>query len=62
MLEKFDKNLIEYFLTRSQNFTDSSRCLGFFTDTVWKLGPHGQAITIISIISHRNVLSMQYEK
>ena len=43
ILEKFDKNLIKYFLTHSQNFSDSSRCLVVFTDTVWILGPHGQA-------------------
>ena len=46
ILEKFDKNLIKYFLTHNQNFTDSSRFLVFFTDTVWILGPHGQAIRL----------------
>ena len=30
ILEKFDKNLIKYFLTHSQNFMDSSSCLVFF--------------------------------
>ena len=44
--EKFDKNLIKYFLTQSQNSTDTIwivQGVCFFTDTVWILGPHGQA-------------------
>ena len=46
ILEKFAKNLIKYSLTHSQKYLDSSRCLGFFTDTVWILGSHGQVIHV----------------
>ena len=54
----FDKNLITYFLTYSQNFSDSSRCLVFFTDTVWTLGPHRQAIgALVNLFSVFSVVS-----
>ena len=46
LVEKFDKNLIKSFLTQSQNSTDTIwivQGVCFFTDTVWILGPHGQA-------------------
>ena len=55
LLGRFDRDSIKSFLTHSQSFWDSSKCLGFFTDTVWILGPHGQAISYNLVANDSNL-------